>query len=136
MAAADMQPQFTRVRHSDLGRRPRADSGALSQTLLALAVGVLGGTLLGALVGAAIIGLALLAWPDLEISGWVFLVLTVWFAAGGSVLGCVSAVSKVVGSSGSSPPTFEDETNAPAERAVGPRAVERMSDPEPLRPMR
>jgi len=62
--------------------------------MLALAAGVLGGALVGALMGAARIGLALLVWQDLEATGWVFLLLTVWFAAGGAVLGCSFAVSK------------------------------------------
>jgi hypothetical protein len=48
----------------------------------------------------------------------VFLLITVWFAAGGAVLGCFTAISKVVGFSESWPLTFEDETDGPVWLAV------------------
>lgn len=98
--------------------RRRADSRVLSHTMLALAIGVLAGALAGAAIGAVVVGLAVLLWPGLEATGWVFLLITVWFAAGGSVLGCFTAVSKVVGFSESWPLTFEDETNGPLWLAV------------------
>jgi hypothetical protein len=128
--------------------RRRADARLLSHTMLALAAGVLGGALLGALVGAAVIGLVLLVWQSLDATGWVFLLLTVWFAAGGAVLGCFFAVSKVVGFSESWPLTFEDETNSPVwlavfdevddptELAERTHALELVTDPAPLRPVR
>src|SRR5690349_6816375 len=73
--------------------RRRADSRFLSHTMLYLAIGVVGGALVGAVIGAVLIGLVVLVWPDLEASGWVFLLLTVWFAVGGSVLGGFFAIS-------------------------------------------
>lgn len=128
--------------------RRRADSRVLSHTMLALAIGVLGGALVGALVGAAIIGLVVLAWSGLEASGWVFVMLTVWFAAGGAVLGCFFAISKVVGFSESWPLTFEDGDGGPVWLAVfedvgeptalaeRTHALEVVTDPPPLQPAR
>lgn len=108
--------------------RRRADSRVLSHTMLALAVGVLGGALAGAAIGAVVVGLAVLLWPGLKATGWVFLLITVWFAAGGAVLGCFTAVSKVVGFSESWPLTFEDETDGPLWLAV----YEEIDDPRDL----
>jgi hypothetical protein len=71
--------------------RRRADSRLLSHTMVALAVGVLGGAVLGALVGAALVGLVILVWTGLDATSWILLLLTVWFAAGGAVLGCFYA---------------------------------------------
>jgi hypothetical protein len=128
--------------------RRRADSRLLSHTMVALAAGVLGGAVLGALVGAALVGLVILVWTGLDATGWIFLLLTVWFAAGGAVLGCFYAVSKVVGFSESWPLTFEDEIDGPvwlavfqevdepAELAERTHALELVTDPEPLRPTR
>jgi hypothetical protein len=128
--------------------RHRSDSRLLSHTMLALAVGVVAGALAGAVFGAAIVGLVLLAWQGLDASGWVFLMLTVWFAAGGAVLGCFVAISKVVGFSESWPLAFEDEPNGPvwlavfddvdepAQLASRTHALEIVDDPQPLRPAR
>ena len=98
--------------------RRRADSRFLSHTMLWLAAGVIGGALVGAAIGAALIGLVVLVWSNLEASGWVFLLLTVWFAVGGSILGCFFAISRAVGFSESWPLTFEDETDGPVWLAV------------------
>ena len=140
VAPADQMPGGT--------DRRRTDSRVLSHTMLALAFGVLGGALVGAVVGAAIIGLVLLLWSGLEASGWVFLMLTAWFAAGGAVLGCFFAVSKVVGFSESWPLTFEDDGDGPVwlavfedvgeptELASRTKALEVVTDPAPLLPAR
>ncbi len=108
--------------------RRRTDSRILSHTMLALAVGVIGGALAGAVLGAVVVGLAVMLWPGLEATGWVFLLITVWFAAGGSVLGCFTAISKVVGFSESWPLTFEDETAGPVWLAV----YDDVDDPDEL----
>ncbi len=89
--------------------RRRVDSRFLSHTMVFLAVGVLGGALAGAVIGAALIGLVLLVFSGIEASGWVFLLLTVWFAVGGAILGAFFAVSRVIGFSESWSLTFEDE---------------------------
>ncbi len=124
--------------------RRRADSRVLSHTMLALAVGVLGGALVGAAIGAVVVGLAVALWPGLEATGWVFLLITVWFAAGGSVLGGFAAISKVVGFSESWPLTFEDTTAGPVllavyhevddpdELAASTHALELIHDPDVL----
>jgi hypothetical protein len=116
--------------------------------MVALTIGVLGGALLGGLFGAAVMGLVVLVWPGLDASGWVFLMLTVWFAAGGAVLGCFFAISRVVGFSESWALTFEDETDGPvwlavfddreprADLASRTHALELVTDPAPLRPAR
>ena len=126
--------------------RRRSDSRFLTHTMLALAVGVLGGALVGAAVGAALIGLVVLVWSNLDASGWVFLLLTVWFAVGGAVLGCFFAISKLVGFSESWPLTFEDEPEGPIWLAVfedvddpdllasRTHALEIVADPESVRP--
>jgi hypothetical protein len=126
--------------------RRRADSRFLSHTMLYLAIGVVGGAVAGALFGAALIGLVVLVWSGLEASGWVFALLTVWFAVGGSVLGGFFAISRVVGFSESWPLTFEDEPDGPvwlavfedvddpAELATQTHALEIVRDPDPLRP--
>jgi hypothetical protein len=127
--------------------RRRTDSRILSHTMLALAIGVLGGALLGALFGAAVIGLVLLVWQDLDASGWVFALLTTWFAAGGAGLGCFFAISRVVGFSESWPLTFEDGTGPvwlavfehpgeAAELADRTHPLEVVTDPAPLVPAR
>jgi hypothetical protein len=128
--------------------RHRADSRMLSHTMLYLALGVIIGAIAGAAFGAALIGLVLLLWPDLHATGWIMLMLTVWFAAGGAVLGCFTAVSRVVGFSESWGLTFEDEPEGPvwlavfeevddpAELADHTHAVEVVTDPPALRPER
>lgn len=137
VAPADDMPQGT--------DRRRADSRVLSHTMLALAAGVVGGALVGGVIGAVLVGLVVLVWPNLDASGWVFSLLTVWFAAGGAVLGCFFAISKVVGFSESWPLTFEDEIDGPvwlavfedvdepAELVSRTEALEVVTDPEPLR---
>ena len=137
------------VGQSDLPRstdRRRADSRFLSHTLLALTVGVLGGALLGALVGAALMGLVLLIWSGLDASGWVFLLLTVWFGVGGAVLGGFFAISRVIGFSESWSLTFADEPEGPIWLAVfeelddpdlltsRTHALEVVRDPDPVQP--
>jgi hypothetical protein len=126
--------------------RRRADSRILSHTMLALSIGVLGGALLGALFGAIVVGLVLLVWQSLDATGWVFALLTIWFAAGGAVLGCFFAISRVVGFSESWALTFEDETDGPVWLAVfddveqpshlvdHTHPLELLTDPAPLRP--
>jgi len=75
-----------------------------------------------------VIGLAVLLWPGLDATGWVFALITVWFAAGGAVLGCFTAISKVVGFSESWPLTFEDATSGPVWLAV----YDEIDDPDAL----
>jgi len=98
--------------------RRRADRRFLTNTTLALAVGVIGGALLGALVGAAIIGLVLLLWSGLDDKSWVYILMIAWFAVGGAVLGGFAAISRSVGFSESWPLTFEDEPDGPLWLAV------------------
>jgi hypothetical protein len=125
--------------------RHRADSRFLSHTMLFLALGVIGGALAGALLGAALVGLVLLVWSGLDASGWIFALITVWFAAGGAVLGCFMAISRVVGFSESWPLTFEDDPGSPLWLAVfedvddpallasRTHALEVVADPAPVR---
>jgi hypothetical protein len=98
--------------------RRRADSRFLSNATLAIAVGVIGGAVLGALLGAALVGILLLLWSGLSDPGWVFLLLTGWFAAGSAVLGAFAAISRSIGFSESWPLTFEDEPSGPLWLAV------------------
>jgi hypothetical protein len=98
--------------------RRRSDSRFLAHTMLMLTVGVLSGALAGAAFGAALIGLVLLIWTGLDASGWILLLLTVWFAAGGAVLGCFIAVSRAVGFSESWSLTFEDDPGGPLWLAI------------------
>jgi hypothetical protein len=113
-----------------------------------LAAGVILGALAGAAFGAALSGLIVLIFSDLDASGWIFLLLTAWFAAGGAVLGCFTAISRVVGFSESWPLTFEDDTDgpvwlavyedveAPDDLASRTHALEIVTDPAPLQPER
>jgi len=106
---------------ADLGGRTevrRADRRFLANTTLALAIGILGGAVVGALAGAAIVGIVLLLWPGLDERGWVFLLLTCWFAVGGGVLGGFAAISRSVGFSEAVPDTFEDQPEGPLWLAV------------------
>jgi hypothetical protein len=96
----------------------RADRRFLASTTVALAVGILGGALVAAVLGAAIIGIVLLLWSGLDDKGWVFLLLTGWFAVGGAVLGGFTAISRSVGFSDAVPDTFEDEPEGPLWLAV------------------
>jgi hypothetical protein len=126
--------------------RRRVDSRFLSHTMLFLAIGVVGGALVGAIVGAALMGLVVLLWPGLDASGWVFLLLTVWFAVGGSVLGCFFAISRMIGFSESWSLTFEDEPEGsiwlavfedvddPDLLASRTHALEVVPDPDPVQP--
>jgi hypothetical protein len=140
---------LTIVGETDLTRstdRRRTDSRFLSHTLLYLTAGVLGGALAGALIGAALMGLVLLLWSGLEASGWVFLLLTVWFGVGGAVLGGFFVISRVVGFSESWQLTFENEPEGPIWLAVfeelddpdvlqsRTHALEVVRDPDPVQP--
>jgi hypothetical protein len=128
--------------------RERADSRMLSHTMRHLAAGVILGALAGAAFGAALTGLIVLIFSDLDASGWIVLLITAWFAAGGAVLGCFTVISRVVGFSESWPQTFEDEADGPVWLAVyedvdapddlGSRthALEIVTDPAPLQPER
>jgi hypothetical protein len=98
--------------------RRRADRRFLSNTTIALAVGVLVGAVAGAVLGAAIIGIVLLLWSGLDDKGWVFVLLTCWFAVGGAVLGGFAAISRSVGFSDAVPDTFEDQPEGPLWLAV------------------
>ena len=61
----------------------------------------------------------LLVWSGLEARGWVFLLLTVWFAVGGAVLGLLLRdLEAWSGFSESWPLTFEDEPEGPVWLAV------------------
>ena len=96
--------------------------------MLWLALGVIGGALAGAAIGAVFIGLVVLLWSSLDASGWVFLLLTLWFAVGGSRPRMLLRGLRVVGFSESWPLTFEDETDGPVWLAV----YEEVEDPEEL----
>ena len=124
--------------------RRRLDSRFLSRTMLFLTFGVLGGALAGAALGAVLIGLVVLLWSGLDASGWVFLLLTVWFGVGGAVLGGFFAISRVIGFSESWNLTFEDEPHAeiwlgifeavddPALVASQTNALEITTEPRPV----
>jgi hypothetical protein len=137
------------ARHQDMPggtERHRADSRMLSHTMLYLALGVVIGAIAGGIFGVVLIGLIVLIWSDLDASGWIVLLISVWFAAGGAVLGCFTAVSRVVGFSESWGLTFEDELEGPVwlavfqdvddpvELATHTHALEIVTDPAPLRP--
>ena len=98
--------------------RQRADRRFLSDTTVALAVGIIGGALAGALFGAVIVGIVVLLWSGLTDRGWVFVLITCWFAAGGAVLGAFAAISRQIGFSESWPLTFEDQPEGPLWLAV------------------
>jgi len=98
--------------------RTRTDRRFLRTTSAAIAVGVVLGALAGAVVGAALMGVTLAVWDSATSPGWVFGLMTAWFAAGGAVFGAFAAVSRRVGFSESWPLTFEDEPDEPLWLAV------------------
>lgn len=98
--------------------RAVTDRRFLRSTGAAVAAGVVVGALVGALIGAAILGITFAIWQPSAGSGWVFALMTAWFAAGGAVFGAFAAVSRRVGFSESWPLTFEDEPDEPLWLAV------------------
>jgi hypothetical protein len=103
-------------------RRERSDSRVLSHAGLAIALGVLAGGALGALLGAALVGVAVLLWSNLDARAWVFGLMVAWFAAGGALLGAFAGVSRAIGFSESMAITYEGDPAAPPWLAVyGPR---------------
>ena len=98
--------------------RRRSDSRVLSSVGAAIAIGIFGGAALGGLVGAILVGPAVLAWSSLASPGWVFGLMVAWFAAGGSLLGAFFAVERRIGFSESWPLTFEDDHGRPLWLAV------------------
>jgi hypothetical protein len=88
--------------------RERSDSRLLSSVTAVIALGGLVGALAGAVIGAILIGVIIAVAPGLTATGWVFGLLTAWFAAGGSLLGAFTQVSRRTGFSESWPLTFED----------------------------
>jgi hypothetical protein len=115
--------------------RRTTDSRFLHRTMLVLTIGVVVGAIAGAVLGAALIGLVLLVWTGLDATGWIFLLITAWFAAGGAVLGCFTAVSKAVGFSESWPSTFEDSPDEPVWLAIFDDAVSVDEIEEQTRPL-
>jgi hypothetical protein len=96
----------------------RADRRMLSSVTGTIVLGGVVGAALGALAGAVIIGIIVLVAPDLTSRGWVFCLLTTWFAAGGALLGAFTQVARRTGFSESSPLTFADELSPPVFLAV------------------
>jgi hypothetical protein len=98
--------------------RTRTDRRFLRTTTAAIAAGIVTGSLVGAVIGAVLLGLTFAIWEPAVDAGWVFALMTCWFAAGGAVFGAFTAVSRRVGFSESWPLTFEDEPDEPLWLAV------------------
>jgi hypothetical protein len=102
--------------------RERTDRRILSHAGSAIALGVVAGGAIGAVIGAVLVGAILLLWDGLDARAWVFGLMIGWFAAGGALLGAFAGVSRAIGFSESIPITFEDEADTPPWLAVyGPR---------------
>jgi hypothetical protein len=98
--------------------RTVADRRILERASLALAVGVLAGAVAGAVVGAALLAITFAIWTPPVEPGWVFGLVTAWFASAGSLFGAFVAMSRHTGFSESWPLTFADEPGEPLWLAV------------------
>jgi len=98
--------------------RRRTDRRFLHTTAEAIAAGIVVGALVGAMIGAALMGVTFAIWEPATSPGWVFALMSAWFAAGGAVFGAFAAVARRVGFSESWPLTFEDEPDEPLWVAV------------------
>jgi hypothetical protein len=97
--------------------RSRIDRRMLTSTTAALAIGIVGGGLAGALLGAVVMGIVVLAF-SVPSEGWVFTLMVCWFAAAGSLFASLASVMRTLGFSESVPLTWEDEPPAPVWLAV------------------
>jgi hypothetical protein len=99
-----------------------SDARFLSRVSTRVILSAIGGALLGALFGVLFAGGMVLI-EDVASPGWVLLLMTGWFAAGGSLLGAFSAVARTAGFSESLPTTFAEEPGSSLWLAVyrGPR---------------
>jgi hypothetical protein len=102
-------------------RRERSDARVVSHAGLAVAFGVLAGGVLGALLGAVVVGAIVLLWSDLDARAWVFGLMVAWFAAGGALLGAFAGVSRAIGFSESMAITYESGSAPPWLAVYGPR---------------
>jgi hypothetical protein len=102
-------------------RRERSDARVVSHAGVAVALGVLAGGALGALLGTVVVGVIVLLWNDLDARGWVFGLMVAWFAAGGALLGAFAGVSRAIGFSESMGITYEDGSASPWLAVYGPR---------------
>ncbi|HEY7107703.1 MAG TPA: hypothetical protein VH986_14975 [Acidimicrobiia bacterium] len=105
--------------------RTRSDRRFLSNASAQIALGMGAGGLLAALIGAAFVGAIVLV-ADVAHGGWVFLLVTAWFAAGGCLLGMFYGVSRSAGFSESMPLTYADEPGEPLWLAVYAESAERV----------
>jgi hypothetical protein len=102
--------------------REQSDPRILSHAGVAIALGVVAGGAVGAVLGAVLVGAIVLLWEGLDARAWVFGLMIGWFAAGGALLGAFAGVSRAIGFSESIPITFEGEAETPPWLAVyGPR---------------
>jgi hypothetical protein len=99
-----------------------SDARFLSRVSTRVVLSAIGGGFLGALFGVLFTGGMMLV-QDVSSPGWVLLLMTGWFAAGGSLLGAFSAVARTAGFSESLPTTFAAEPGSSLWLAVyrGPR---------------
>ena len=115
--------------------RHRTDRRFLRSVSAALAVGVLIGAIAGGVLGLAVMGLVAVLWPSAVDSGWVFVLMVGWFAAGGAVLCAIGAVARAIGFSESLSLTWEDDPDAPIWLAVYGDTDEVRNDVEATRPL-
>ncbi len=98
--------------------RARSDERLVSNVTLSVVLGTVVGAVVGAALGALFVGGLLLGWSDLAARGWIFALLVVWFAGGGSLVGAFAGVMRATGFSESLPLTFADEPDRPLWLAV------------------
>jgi len=115
--------------------RHTTDRRFLKSVSAALAVGVLIGAIAGGVLGLAVMGLVAVLWPSVVDSGWVFVLMVGWFAAGGAVLCAIGAVARAIGFSESLSLTWEDDPDAPIWLAVYGDTDEVRNDVEATRPL-
>jgi hypothetical protein len=99
-------------------RRSTLDRRILGSATLSLAVGIVCGGIVGAVIGAIGMLIVLLAWPNVASGGTVFILMVCWFTAAGALFGSIGSIMRTLGFSESLPLTWEDETGEPVWLAV------------------
>jgi len=98
--------------------RGSADRRILASTSARIAVAVVLGVLVGAVIGVIFVGSAVLIFSDLTARGWVLALVGSWFAACGGLVGAFLAFFRALGFSEAMPLTYAPEPEHPLWLAV------------------
>jgi hypothetical protein len=98
--------------------RSATDRRLLASTSVRIAIAVVLGMLVGAVIGLICVGAAVLIFSDLTDRGWVLALMTAWFAACGGLTASFFAFFRTLGFSEAMPLTYASEPEQPLWLAV------------------